>query len=341
MAHSPVEQQNEIDNEILQLRHSVERHGPQESRTNRRVTIDAPPDNTLLRELMDEIRDLRVQVNGLSRQTQLPMGERTRISQDFLPHPLDLTYGRSYQDIRNQPGNALTFLTLKDALNMIPEIDGTSRGRVYEFLNAKAILCTKFKGKAMMDFRTRDIINFEQLKRELEKEYLSKRSTTHLQLEFNSLKQKPNESAQEFGRRTDNIAMELYESMEEGKNHTIEQQRAILENIKEQALYNYQNGLHDEIKLIVRSQRYQTIQEAIAGATVEEKTRGPSMRTLTYRNRSVFKTHTPSPRCEKCGKIGHYGHECRTSRFSNRYTLPKPERQPRIQLKNSVAIAKR
>ncbi|KAL6263067.1 hypothetical protein P5V15_005866 [Pogonomyrmex californicus] len=276
MAHSPVEQQNEIDNEILQLRHSVERHGPQESRTNRRVTIDAPPDNTLIRELMDEIRDLRVQVNGLSRQTQLPMGERTRLSQDFLPHPLDLTYGRSYQDIRNQPGNALTFLTLKDARNMIPEIDGTSRGRVYEFLNAstyaiknihpadehsllEAILCTKFKGKAMMDFRTRDIINFEQLKRELEKEYLSKRSTAHLQLEFNSLKQKPNENAQEFGRRTDNIAMELYESMEEGKNHTVEQQRAILENIKEQALYNYQNGLHDEIKLIVRSQRYQTI----------------------------------------------------------------------------------
>ncbi|KAL6264170.1 hypothetical protein P5V15_004251 [Pogonomyrmex californicus] len=121
---------------------------------------------------------------------------------------------------------------------MIPEIDGTSRRRVYEFLNAstyaiknihpadehsllEAILCIKFKDKAM-DFRTRDIVNFEQLKRELEKEYLSKRSTTHLQLEFNSLKQKPNESAQEFSRRTNNIVMELYESMEEGKSHTVE-----------------------------------------------------------------------------------------------------------------------
>ncbi|KAL6259365.1 hypothetical protein P5V15_009282 [Pogonomyrmex californicus] len=183
----------------------------------------------------------------------------------------------------------------------------------------------------MMDFRTQDIVTFEQLKRELE--YLSKspmRSTAHLQLEFNSLKQKPNESTQEFGRRTDNIAMELYESMEEGKSHTVEQQRAILENIKEQALYNYQNGLHEEIKLIVRSQRYQIIQEAIAGATAEEKTRGPSIQTQPYRNRSIFKAHPSSPRWGKCGKIGHYGRDCRTSRFTNRYALPKPEGQSRI-----------
>jgi hypothetical protein len=59
----------------------------------------------------------------------------------------------------------------------------------------EAILCTKFKGKAMTDFDTRDIHDFDQLKRELETEYLTKRSLTHLQLEFNSLKQKPGEGA--------------------------------------------------------------------------------------------------------------------------------------------------
>jgi len=45
--------------------------------------------------------------------------------------------------------------------------------------------------------------------------------------------------------------MELFESMEKGQNHTVEQQRAILENIELQALHcNFQIGLHEDIKLL-------------------------------------------------------------------------------------------
>jgi len=96
--------------------------------------------------------------------------------------------------------------------------------------------------------------SYEQLRRELEIEYLGKRSTAHLQIEFNSLKQKTGESAQDFGRRVESVlAMELFESMEDGQNHTAEQQHAILDNIKLQALHNHQVGLHDDIKLLVRS----------------------------------------------------------------------------------------
>jgi len=47
--------------------------------------------------------------------------------------------------------------------------------------------------------------------------------------------------------------MELFESMEDGQNHTAEQQRAILDNVKLQALHNYQVGLHDDIKLSVHN----------------------------------------------------------------------------------------
>jgi len=181
---------------------------------------------------------------------------RRRETSEHSNHPLDLTYGRTHEDVRNQPGPSFGFLTLKEARNMIPEFDGNSRNGVHEFINAasyaiknihpadeqtllEAILCTKFKGKAMVDFHTRDVRSYEQLKHELEAEYLSKQSTAHLQLEFNSLKQKAGENAQEFGRRVNVLAMELFESMEEGQNHTVEQQRAILENIKLQALHNY------------------------------------------------------------------------------------------------------
>ncbi|KAL6268336.1 hypothetical protein P5V15_001463 [Pogonomyrmex californicus] len=135
---------------------------------------------------------------------------------------------------------------------MISEFDGTSH-KLPEFLSAasyamkntspmeeemllKAILCTKLKGKAMTDFQTRDIRDFAQLKRELEVCYLSKKSTTHLQLEFNTLKQKNGESARAFGLHMDKLAMELYESMIEGRNNTIESKRAILETIQQQTI---------------------------------------------------------------------------------------------------------
>ena len=178
-----------------------------------------------LRALIQEIRGIHMEIDAL-RETQL----QTQRIRDFRSHHgrRETAFENPVENARHQRGRGI--LTLKEARNMIPEIDDTLRDRVREFLNAstytmksihfadeynllEAILCTKFKGKAMMDFYTRDIENFEQLKRELEKEYLGKCSTAHLQLEFNSLKQKSNETAQEFGRRVDNLAMELYESM--------------------------------------------------------------------------------------------------------------------------------
>jgi len=110
---------------------------------------------------------------------------------------------------------------------MIPEIE-TSRNQIQKFLNAntymmseinpveekslklKAILqfCTKLIGKAMHDFQTRDIRSFAQLKQEIEMCYLAKRSTTHIQHEFNMLQQKhgEEENAREYGLHVDKLA---------------------------------------------------------------------------------------------------------------------------------------
>jgi len=54
----------------------------------------------------------------------------------------------------------------------------------------QSILYTKLKGKAMQDFETCEIQTYEELKRQLETCYLTKQSMTHLQIDFNSLKQK-------------------------------------------------------------------------------------------------------------------------------------------------------
>jgi len=49
-------------------------------------------------------------------------------------------------------------------------------------------LFTILRGKARQDFETHDISTFAELKQQLKTYYSTKQSTTHLQIEFNSLK---------------------------------------------------------------------------------------------------------------------------------------------------------
>ncbi|KAL6417838.1 hypothetical protein ACFW04_012495 [Cataglyphis niger] len=177
---------------------------------------------------------------------------------------------------------------------MIPEFDGTSRHKLQEFLNA----CTYAE---MQDFERRDIQTFDELKHQLETCYQTKQSTTHLQIEFNLLKQKLNEIAHAFG-RVDLIAMKLYDSMIEGEKHPAHSKRTIHKTIKKQALINFQIKLRDELKVLVHAQRYTTLQETIKGASFEMKFQ-----------------------CFKCGKNSHYGRD-----YRSRYALSKPERSSRI-----------
>ncbi|KAL6265927.1 hypothetical protein P5V15_002770 [Pogonomyrmex californicus] len=160
--------------------------------------------DAMLIELVEGMRALQGRIS------QLEVVNYDRSAEN--DEPIEMTYGRTRDDVRNSRDPARTFMKLKEARDMIPEIDGSSRNQVQKFLNAstyamseinpadeksllKAILCTKLTGKAMHDFQTRDIRTFMQLKREIEKCYLAKRSTTHIQREFNIIRQKPGESA--------------------------------------------------------------------------------------------------------------------------------------------------
>ncbi|KAL6446821.1 hypothetical protein ACFW04_001329 [Cataglyphis niger] len=227
---------------------------------------------------------------------------------------------------------------------MIPEFDGSTH-KLQEFLSVTtyavehidpldeitllgAVLCTKLKGRAMLDFQTRKIQNFAQLKNELEICYASKKSTTHLQIEFNTLKQKPGESARTYGFRADTLAIKLYESIMEKRHHTVDNKRAIMEIIQQQALENFQIGLNDDIKTIILSRTYATLQEAIAAASAEEKVREPSATSTRHRTNSapIYKNENKiNVQCNKCGKNGHYDQDCRISRYTNRFSLPKSD----------------
>jgi len=48
----------------------------------------------------------------------------------------DITYGRTTEDVKNRHDPVNIYIKVKDARDMNPEINGTSRNQVQKFLNA-------------------------------------------------------------------------------------------------------------------------------------------------------------------------------------------------------------
>jgi len=140
MAHSLVEPtaqlpREEIENEILRLRNTPGQNNLyfEESRPGRRITFDnQSTENMLLHELLQEIRELRIQV-GSNRNEREPSEDKNRVSRNFHENALDLIYGRTHSDIRNQPGASISFLNLKEARNMIRDRRHVSESRTRIF----------------------------------------------------------------------------------------------------------------------------------------------------------------------------------------------------------------
>jgi len=77
------------------------------------------------------------------------------------------------------------------------------------------------------------------------------------------------------GARADKLAMQLYESLTEGEENTLQDKYAILRSVKQQALQNFTHRFRDDIKILVCAQRFEILQEAIEDAKAEEKLKRP------------------------------------------------------------------
>jgi len=190
---------SEIDEEIQRLRNSLPEND--EAGPSRRIIYGGDHrENVLIRVLLQEIRDLRLQLVGPPGNEHANRDGRHRETLEYSNHSLKPTSESTKKYVINQD---LTFIWI---FNIKRSENDTGIWRQFnrEFINAAsyamksihpadeqtllgAILCTKFKEKAMVNFHTRDVRSYEQLKHELEAEYLSKRSTAHLQLEFKGI----------------------------------------------------------------------------------------------------------------------------------------------------------
>lgn len=121
-----------------------------------------PLTNAAIRQLIQDVKELRMQVAGITNRNYALTHNASR-HLSFHEHAFETTNGQTSHDARSQRRSIINFLPLKNAQNMIPEIDVISRKRVKEFLNAssyamkniysaekhtllKAIICTKFTG---------------------------------------------------------------------------------------------------------------------------------------------------------------------------------------------------
>lgn len=183
----------EVNREINRLREELDNDiTGAHTRQRLQQKIDNPPDESrdMMQVMMQEIRNLHAEINDVRE------GQERQSNRRFTPleDRREPIYDLSPDDVQHHQGRE--HLPLKEARGLIPEFDG-SANKLQEFLSATtyaieninpldeitllgAVLCTKLKGRAMLDFQTRKIQNFAQLKQELEACYASKKNTTHL-----------------------------------------------------------------------------------------------------------------------------------------------------------------
>lgn len=216
------------------------------------------------------------------------------------------------------------------AEKMLITFDGT-KAKLFEFCdncdkatsliaeNLKCILFTiietKITGNARALIRNRTFANWPALKNYLLETYSEKRSHGQWQLELSSCKQAYNEDVISYSQKIENCLIKLTNSLD--ITLTQVERAACVKLLQNQALTVFLMGLHKDLSIIVKSQRPETLTDAIQYAIAEENEQKSRREIQKFQNLNLKDTK----HCSNCNKSGHTTINC--------YFKNKPNYVPR------------
>lgn len=205
------------------------------------------------------------------------------------------------------------------AERLLCKFDG-KRSDLYEFIdnaeqansiveeNSKpvlfAIIQTKITGNARALLKTRSFADWAALKQYLLDAYTEKRSQGQWQLELSSCKQNPREGITSYASRVENCLLKLTNSLDD--NLSVVERNACVKLLQNQALNVFITGLAKDIAIIVKSQKPDTLEDAVQYAIAEESEQLSKLEISKYQEiNSKFTKH-----CSNCNRNGHATIEC-------------------------------
>ena len=246
-------------------------------------------------------------------------GEEPRRTSRFVPANLEIN------DLTHTPNVASTreiFHTIKT----LPLFNGKDPKELPGFLTAckyvyhtyqtaeekaqilRGIIALRVGGDALDEVQTRHISSMQDLEDVLTSVYRPSRTASTVQRELLYSRPGTNESAHQYGNRVSKLLRELVATGVDDKDSLIEK-HATVKVFKRQTLSIFEDGLRDDLKILVKSRRPADLQEAITIAIDEERT--IAKRPSTRETKTSSDTHQAAPRyCDKCKRSGHDTKEC-------------------------------
>jgi hypothetical protein len=224
--------------------------------------------------------------------------------------------------------------TVEHVIRLVPEFSGGIDEKLVFFINACELviditpvanqdimlrtIINRIKGLAYEVVKYEKITSWETLKTLLRNTYDKPTNAAYLQIELFSAKQRTKETLIEYVNRIRNLVQAVSEGSTQGKSAS--DALAVQNNIREQALLVFLEGISDRIKIMVKSKNPKTLEQAIQIAIVEDKNIPPSEIKPQNNNFSKNKNSTQKynkGNCHACGKYGHFARDCRSKNNKN------------------------